>query len=216
MGMKKTICLLAVALLTFSCLIPVFAQGNVNYEKDAGNFVFLPGSDLSATDLFTDFKSIMPGDALTQKITIKNKASNNVKVELYMRAMGAQDDASVAFLSALTLSVTPTTPGANALYEGPAHDNTGLADWVYLGTLYSGGETDLSISLKMPTELDNTYASKLGTLNWQFKVKEYPLGNREPKLPPSWPLFWAISIVVFLIIIGAVIYSVHRKKKQSA
>ena len=37
--MKKIICLLAVALLTFSCLIPVFAQGNVNYEKDAGSFV---------------------------------------------------------------------------------------------------------------------------------------------------------------------------------
>ena len=214
--MKKIICLLAVALLTFSCLTPVFAQGNVSYEKDAGNFVFQPGSSQSPTDLFTDFKSIMPGDELTQKITIKNNASNNVKVELYMRAMGAQDASSVAFLSKLTLSVTPADPGANALYEGPAHGNTGLADWVYLGTLYSGGETDLSVTLKMPTELDNTYASNLGMLDWQFKVKEYPLGGREPWLPPSWPLFWAIAIVVFLIIIGAVIYSVHRKKKQSA
>lgn len=214
--MKKTICLLAVLLLTFSCLIPVFAQGNVSYEKDAGRFVFQPGSSQSPTDLFTDFKSIMPGDALTQKITIKNKASKNVKVELYMRAMGAQDEASVAFLSALTLTVTPADPGANALYEGPAHANTSLADWVYLGTLCSGGETDLSVTLQMPTEPDNTYASKLGTLDWQFKVKEYPLGGREPKLPPSCPLFWAIAIVVFLIIIGAVIYSVHRKKKQSA
>ena len=200
--------------LILSLAMPAAAlDGQVVYAQGAEKFFFLPGTTYSPTDLFPNFKDVMPGDTIEQRILVKNDISNDCKVKVYMRALGAHED-SVEFLSQLKLTVTKETD--TALFEAAADQTAQLTDWVYLGTLYSGGETDLSVTLKMPTELDNTYASNLGTLDWQFKVKEYPLGGREPWLPPSWPLFWAIAIVVFLIIIGAVIYSVHRKKKQSA
>ena len=83
--MKKLISLLLMLLVIFSCSVTAFAaDGNVTYTGNSGSIIFAPGSDESLTDLFPNFKGVMPGDSLEQKITIKNNASNNVKVKLYI------------------------------------------------------------------------------------------------------------------------------------
>ena len=81
---------LVVMLLSAMC-ITAFAQGNVTYEGNAKEFVFAPGSEYSPTDLFTDFKGVMPGDSITQQVVIKNTADKKVTVRIYMRALGAQE-----------------------------------------------------------------------------------------------------------------------------
>ena len=73
--MKKIVVLLMTALLLLSFAVTSFAaDGKVTYSGNAGDFVFEPGSDQSLTDLFPNFKDVMPGDSLTQKITVKNDA----------------------------------------------------------------------------------------------------------------------------------------------
>ena len=64
--MKKLISL-ACALMLLLCLVPVASaeDGNVHYTGDVGEFVFQPGGANSLTDLFPDFKDVMPGDVLT-------------------------------------------------------------------------------------------------------------------------------------------------------
>ena len=107
--MKKLIVLLTVCILALSTVMPVYAaDGKVTYSGNAGKFVFEPGSDYSLTDLFPNFKDVMPGDTLTQKITVKNNADNKVKVKIYMRSLGAHED-SVEFLSQLGLKVQKST-----------------------------------------------------------------------------------------------------------
>ena len=61
---RKNICSLALTLLMLlSCLCAAYADtGSVTYDGDAQSFVFLPGSDYSPSDLFPDFKGVMPGD----------------------------------------------------------------------------------------------------------------------------------------------------------
>ena len=100
--MKKTIRIFAV-LLACVMLSAVFAfsasaASNVTYNGNAGTFIFAPGSEHSPTDLFADFKGVMPGDKITQQIFIDNDVDNGVKVTLYMRALGAHAD-SVDFFA---------------------------------------------------------------------------------------------------------------------
>ena len=184
--MKKIIAVLAVILVAVSSAFSVSAaDGKVTYSGNSGSFIFEPGSERSPTDLFPDFKDVMPGDTFEQKITIKNKANNKVKVKLYLRSLGAHED-SVDFLSKLHLTVGKS--GVNTMpymFDAAADQTDGLTDWVLLGTLYSGGEVNLDVTLTLPIELGNEYQDAIGYIDWEFKVEEYPVDPGDPTPPPT-------------------------------
>ena len=114
--MKKRLTWIATLLLSMAISMNAFAEdANVTYSGDAGEFVFAPGSDYSPTDLFPNFKDVMPGDSISQQITVKNNASKKVKVEIYMRALGAHEDGiSPDFLSQMHLRVEKAEDNAMA------------------------------------------------------------------------------------------------------
>ena len=184
--MKKIIVLLTACILALSTVMPVYAaDGKVTYSGNAGKFVFEPGSDYSLTDLFPNFKDVMPGDTLTQKITVKNDADNKVKVKIYMRSLGAHED-SVDFLSQLGLKVQKSADNEMAyMFDAAADETAQLTDWVCLGTLYSGGEVNLDVTLSVPMELDNMFQNKIGYLDWEFMVEEFPIEPDDPKPPQT-------------------------------
>ena len=184
--MKKIIALLFTVVLLLSSTVTVFAaDGKVTYSGNAGNFVFEPGSDHSLTDLFPNFKGVMPGDTLTQKITVKNNADNKVKVKIYIRSLGAHED-SKEFLSQLGLKVKKSSDNDMAyMFDAAANETAQLTDWVYLGTLYSGGEVNLDVTLNVPVELPNEYQNKIGYLDWEFMIEEFPVEPDDPKPPQT-------------------------------
>ena len=184
--MKKIIALLFTVVLLLSSTVTVFAaDGKVTYSGNAGSFVFEPGSDHSLTDLFPNFKGVMPGDTLTQKITVKNNADNKVKVKIYIRSLGAHED-SVEFLSQLGLKVAKSSDNEMAyMFDAAANETAQLTDWVYLGTLYSGGEVNLDVTLNVPVELPNEYQNKIGYLDWEFMIEEFPVEPDDPKPPQT-------------------------------
>lgn len=184
--MKKIITLLITLAVLLSSTVTVFAaDGKVTYSGNAGNFVFEPGSDHSLTDLFPNFKGVMPGDTLTQKITVKNDADNKVKVKIYIRSLGAHED-SLEFLSQLGLKVAKSEDNEMAyMFDAAANETAQLTDWVYLGTLYSGGEVNLDVTLNVPVELPNEYQNKIGYLDWEFMIEEFPVEPDDPKPPQT-------------------------------
>ena len=184
--MKKIITVLFTVVLLLSSTVTVFAaDGKVTYSGNAGNFVFEPGSDHSLTDLFPNFKGVMPGDTLTQKITVKNDADNKVKVKIYIRSLGAHED-SKEFLSQLGLKVKKSSDNDMAyMFDAAANETAQLTDWVYLGMLYSGGEVNLDVTLDVPTSLDNEYQSKIGYLDWEFMIEEFPVEPGDPQAPQT-------------------------------
>ena len=103
-AMKKLSCLILFSAMFLTCIINVFADGTVTYDGNAKEFIFVPGSKYSPSDLFTDFKDVMPGDSITQKVTIDNNIEKNVKIKVYMRSLGAEQG-SEEFLSGLNLTV---------------------------------------------------------------------------------------------------------------
>lgn len=139
----------------------------VTYQGGAEKFVFLPGSDKSPDDLFTNFKGVMPGDVLTQDIRISN--SKDLAVKLYMR-VETIDPQYERFLSQLDLKVTDEN--GRVLFNGKASEKDELADNVFLG-LFSPDETlDLTVELKVPITMDNDFQNAYGEIVWTFLAEE--------------------------------------------
>ena len=184
--MKKCFAFLVFCVMLLSCVMPVVAAvGNVTYSGDAGEFIFAPGSEYSHTDLFPNFKDVMPGDSILQPITVKNDASNKVKVKIYMRSLGAHED-SVEFLSQLQLRVEKSEENTMAyMFDAAANETAQLSDWVCLGTLYSGGEVNLNVILDVPVELGNDYQQQIGYLDWEFMIEEYEIESGDPEPPKT-------------------------------
>ena len=215
--MKKIITLLIVCVIVMSSVLVVYASdGKVTYSGNAGNFVFEPGSEYSLTDLFLNFKDVMPGDSLTQKITVKNDALQNVKVKIYIRSLGAHED-SAEFLSQLRLQVKRSEDNEMAyMFDAAANETAQLTDWVCLGTLYSGGEVDLDVTLTVPVELDNEFQNKIGYLDWEFKVEEFPVEPDDPKPPQTGDdsnmKVWIVAVCSSMFMV--MILLVWRKKEK--
>jgi len=185
--MKKFMILMLAFCLWIGPAMTVRAEdGNVIYDGDAREFIFEPGSQYSPTDLFLDLKDVMPGDSLTQRIHIKNDASKKVKVRIYMRVLGAHEE-SRAFLSQLNMRINMVDSPIDYMFLAAADETAQMTDWVCLGTLYSGGEIDLDVILDVPVELDNTYSSQIGYLDWEFMVEEIPVESSDPQVPESTP-----------------------------
>ncbi len=188
------------------------ADGNVTYSGNAGDFVFAPGSDYSLTDLFPNFKDVMPGDTISQRILLKNDADRRVNVRIYMRSLGAHHD-SVEFLSQMGLKVTQVTK--TDLFEAPADQTAQLSDWVLLGSLSSGGTVELEVTLTVPVTMDNTFAEQAGYLDWQFMVEETPSGytpqtGDQAKLG----LYIGLMAAALVAIVIVVILMLRKNKKD--
>lgn len=188
--MKKLfVCLLALLLVAVSVLPVLAADGSVIYSGNAREFIFEPGSEYSPTDLFPNYKDVMPGDSLTQRITVRNERRKTI-IRVYMRALGAHED-SEEFLSQLHLRVNKIS--GSELFDAPADETAQLTDWVWLCTLQTGGEAELEVILDVPVELDNRFSNAIGYLDWEFMVEEYPTGGGSgeivlpdaPEMPPE-------------------------------
>ncbi len=212
--MRKALIFVTILALLLSVASSVSAAGTVTYDGTARKFIFEPGSNQSPTDLFSDFENVMPGDSLTQKILIRNDRSNEVKIKLYIRSQGAQQGTD-AFLSQMNLTVKQD--GDSVMFAAPANETAQLTDWVYLGTIYSGGEITLDVTLDVPITMGNEFQEQIGFVDWQFKVEELPVEPTDPTPPQtgdnfSLPLY--IGLMAFSLT-GLIVLLLTRKRKAN-
>lgn len=208
---RKIIALIAALVFCLSLAPAALADSSVTYKGQAEKFVFAPGSEHSLTDLFENFKGVMPGDSLTQQIDVRNSAEKNVKVKIYMRALGAHSG-SEEFLSQMTLTVKEN--GGNELFNAPADETAQLSDWVCLGTFYSGAEVTLDVTLNVPIEMENDFQDAVGYLDWEFAVEEFPVDPDDPQTGDETPVGLYIAVCAVSIAAMAVLILTRRKKEK--
>ena len=218
--MRKLFALWLLTTLIFALACPAAAtyvdqDGDIIYTDGVEKFVFMTDSDYSDSDQFENFKTVMPGDVIDQRILLRNDITNDRKIKVYMRALGAHEE-SMDFLSQLNLTIIKDTD--TILFDAPADQAAQLTDWVYLGTLYSGGECELIVKLEVPVTMGNEYANSVGYLDWEFGVSEYPVEPTDPKPPETGDdtrlTLWITLAVGSLVLMGLLFFLARRKKKE--
>lgn len=183
---KKSISFILMLLLVMSFATTAFAaDSSITFTGFSSGFEFQPGSEYTETDLFQNFKNVMPGDTVTETIAFTNSATDCDFVNLYMRAE-AHDETdnplspkvaekeSVAtmteFLSKLSMKVWN---GTELIYDASPDQLDGLKSNKFLGTFRTGETATLKVELSVPIELDNKYANRVGEVDWIFHVEAY-------------------------------------------
>lgn len=202
--MKNIIKICMVLLLMVALSSSALAAASVTYVGGAEDFIFLPGSEYSDSDMFENFKGVLPGDVLTQNITVKNNTSG--KVRIYMRAEPVTE-VDRDFLSQLKLHVECKD---SAIFDAAASETAQLTNNTLLGTFKSKGSTQLTVTLTVPAELGNEYMGKVGTVPWTFLVEEIP----EEDSPETGDWFrMEIWLSAAVVLVAAILFVLLRKRR---
>jgi len=194
--LKTVFSLILVTVLLLNLSAAVFAaDSTITFKGAEEGFAFQPGSEYTATDLFGNFKDVMPGDRLTEEIAVKNEADDCDYIKVYMKAVvhdeagnpityseafentdgkdqaniDGQRDETLAtmqdFLSQLTMRIYN---GEELIYHASPDEAGALADYVLLGELSKGEALELNVELDVPVELGDEYAHRVGEVDWVF------------------------------------------------
>lgn len=196
-AMKYMTLLLATVVLFMNITVEASAASSAITFKGRGKILFAPGSGYTATDLFGGFKNLMPGDTVTENITVKNDASDCDYIVVYLQAVphpnndaghqGQEMSPSVLanetvasmndFLSELSITVKN---GTAVIYTGTPDGTDGLTEPVLLvDKLVRGNAANLTVELKVPVTLGNEYANRVGEVDWKIKMEAYIYGGGE-------------------------------------
>lgn len=233
--MKKLFSLLLCLLIIISLAVPAMATGkdvddpgtvNIGPEKTT-KIVITP--DLNAetpTDLFGNFKGVMPGDKRTEKIEIRNWALQYDYVKVYLQAVphGKDNDPKIGdkhnadFLEQLELIVKN---GSEVIYHaGPKEeyqlDAAGdLKDAEYIGKLTRSNAIktmELDVELIVPFEMDNTYANAMGEVDWVFLFEGLNYSSDSPKTG-DYVIIGAVALLALSGAALAVLLILKKKRK---
>ncbi len=228
--MKRVFSVFFVLVLALCLMAPAWAEDSSVVYEGHNLFGFAPGSEFTATDLFENFKGVLPGDVLTETVTVKNTASCCDFIKVYMRAEPHNEESnplsdtvaayeSLAsmedFLAQLHMTVWN---GDEKIYEGAPCEADGLENNVLLGSFRRNQGTTLTVELTVPIELGNEYAHRVGEVDWVFVVEEFDDANPTvPKTGDEAPLMlYAALLVIALLAIAALLLAAKRRKSSRA
>ena len=162
-----------------------FAGGDKSGEEFQ---IINDGVKVGETDLFANFKNIVPGDVLTQEIKLSN-ASDYDYIIVSMKAVLHDEEnnpvikevsdsdkwksyeAMNNFLSQLTMEVV--SPEGEVIFSSKPNELGGLAEFVKLGRINKEESKNITAKLTVPIEMGNEFASMIGEIDWIFHIDAF-------------------------------------------
>jgi len=207
----KMAALVLVLLLAAGSAMAAVSDVNFTVQGNEKVFVFTPEN----TDLFQNFKNLLPGDTVDQTITVQNTTPHIVRLWLAADPAVAKDDQD--FLSQMQLTVKAED---STIFDATADQQDGLAPTedspygVLLGTFKNRGTVQLTATIKVPETMGNDYMDKKGTVPWTFTAEEVII----PDTPDTGDeyVMWAWVAVGGVLLISLLWLVLGRKKQKEA
>lgn len=169
-GLALLLLLGAVGITAFagSLLTPnvVYNGSTRKVEFENALLPFFAGSE--NLDLFTEMKGLMPGDSVTQTITVGTKNTGSDTVRLFLRTEKENED-YVKLTESYPDWVTFTVKqGDKVLATGD------LKDGVKLGEFRGDGKTELTVQLDIDINAGNDLQGLVASVDWVFTAEVEP------------------------------------------
>lgn len=163
--------------------------------EDVDNIIVKP------KDFFEGFKTMVPGDVLTDSVTIHSKENG----EVFFTAESLTD---IDLLQKMYLKIVLIKEGKETLL----YDDVLDADIknLSLGMFHEGEKAKLIFTVYMPEELDNEYTLRNASVKWSFHIKPSQIGN--PITGDDKPMVMLATVMAASG--GIVILLLKRRKKE--
>lgn len=218
-------CMAALVLSSLVFAVPAEAgETEADFVDHGTKFVFVTASEESETDLFENFKDLMPGDKVLQTIVVENHDPDGLAGEIYLSvrptAEGMAGEGSTVsmedFLSQLHLTVKQ---GNKTLFSGAPSTAGDLAEPVLLGALSKGESLELAAYLTVPADLGNEYSFCRGTVDWIFRLVEYDPDNDdddngEGSAETGDTMGRMLLVGAGLVLVGGMVAVIARRKSR--
>lgn len=219
---------------------PAGGQTKVYFIDPETEFTFEPAT----TDLFANFKELIPGETRVQEISVQNKWTETV--EIYLKADFVEQDLATPENIALanrmlqeyaqvTISRGTTLVYAGGIWGNYPSEATGansMRAYISLGNFAAGESKELTVTLTLSADLDNTYQNLWGKIKWWFLAyddtpDETPApgctatptpgssGGTNPKTGDSAKTLYYISGICLAGTVCTALLALPRRKKRS-
>ena len=207
--MKRFSIILTVLLLTVMSILPAMAEeGIAMWVGGEEKFTFGPGSSHSETDMFPEFRNVMPGDVLEQTITVSNRTDKRVRI--WLRAEGASEE-DKEFLNQLRLTVDCKDKN---IFDAESDQTAQLTSNTSLGVFKKNGSVTLKVVLTVPIELDSRFNNTAGTVPWVFTVEE--IGDSDPQTGDQFNVWvWCAAAAVLAAAMVFVLLMLKKRRRDA-
>jgi len=220
--MKKvfriTLTLIVMAALFCSFGLAAFADSSVTYTR---NRTFTVSPD---TDLFDEFKNVMPGDTLIENIVVSNSYRGADLVRIYLKAvphtpeegphMSNEDyNKMMEFLAQLTLTVE--LDNGKLLSDDTADRTAGLTAPQLIARFerWSNKTVTVKATLSVPLTMGDEFEDRFGEIDWVFIAEEIQ-STDDPKTGDTSHIFLYAGILILSAAAAWFILFYLRKKKS--
>lgn len=197
--------------------VPNTSEANtatVVFQSKTKGFAF----DKNAGDLFIAYKNMVPGEVISQIVTVTNHETENVTINLWneedMKA--AVPETQLALVKQLLKSyshLTITDDTGDVIYSGGIwnEDNTLR---VSLGNFKPGETKNLNLNLQISPEVGNDFKELAATVVWGFEAmgRETPVATGDTTNLLPYIIIASVSAALF---VGLTIFNVKSKIKKS-
>ena len=174
-------------------------KSEIIYENNADKYIDI------GDGFFNNLGGLLPGDNITDQITINNNSNNKIRYHLSIDKKNLTDEETDLLKN---VNITIKNSKGEELYNGKLTEVNNLL----LGIFNSGYNGIITFTISIPSNLDNEYSKIATKIIWVFSVEEEKSGIN----PETWDLRfdWSITLFVFSAL-GLLIVMILEKREKN-